>query len=636
MCGIAGIYNLEKNTVEASVLKAMSDALSHRGPDDAGEILLDNGRLGLAHRRLSIIDLSLAGHQPMSNEDNSLWIICNGEIYNYLELKEELIVKGHVFKSNTDTEVILHSYEEEGVACLRKFVGMWGFALWDNRKKVLFCARDRIGKKPFYYFHNHDFFIFASEIKALLKNPAVSSAPNDKTIFRYLYQGILRDLYNQFFYVDASEETFFAQVKQLLPGHYLTLKEGRLEIRKYWSLNFKDKIFHKDDWKYIEEFKSIFENAVKIRLRGDVPLGVYLSGGLDSSSVACMVKRLLPDQKIKAFTTYFEGTKYDERNYARLVAKDTDFDWESMAPSRQGIFADMENIVRSMDQPFTELSIYPQWAVMRQAKVSGIRIMLNGHGGDEILGGYPTNFPYYFADLIKGGHLCLFWKEAGIHAQRYNTSRYADAMQAGRVMLSNAIPGSLKNRLKNMTLKHTDILQRDFLMENISGMPVMPDAQTLDFMDINFSITMAFYPLPFWLHSEDRVSMNFSVESRSPFLDHRLVEYCARLPCRQKIRNGFTKYLLRESLKGVLPQEIRNRTDKLGFTGPVQQWLTKDNKFIKDILQSESFSRREYFNHKKVLSHYDDFCSGKKGNFFFSVVWSWINLELWMREFVDK
>ena len=205
MCGIAGIYNLKKNALEAGVLKAMADALNHRGPDGQGEILLDGGSLGLAHRRLSIIDLSKAGHQPMSNEDGSIWVICNGEVYNYLELKDELVAKGHVFKSKTDTEVILHAYEEEGVECLQKFVGMWGFALWDDNKKVLFCSRDRIGKKPFYYFYNHEFFIFASEIKALLKNPAVSYAPNDKTIFNYLYQVILRDLYNQFFYVDLSQ-----------------------------------------------------------------------------------------------------------------------------------------------------------------------------------------------------------------------------------------------------------------------------------------------------------------------------------------------------------------------------------------------------------------------------------------------
>lgn len=636
MCGISGIYNLKQNAVNEHVLRAMSDALSHRGPDDQGDILLDNARLGLAHRRLSIIDLSKAGHQPMSNEDGSIWVTCNGEIYNYLELKEGLVGKGHIFKSKTDTEVILHSYEEEGLDCLKKFVGMWGFALWDSRKKILFCARDRIGKKPFYYFHNQDFFIFASEIKALLKNPAVSSAPNDKTIFRYLYQGILRDMYNQFFYVDASDETFFAHVKQLLPGHYLTLKEGRLEIKKYWSLDFKDKIFHQNDEKYIDEFNGIFENAVKIRLRGDVPLGVYLSGGLDSSSVACMAKRLLAGQRIKAFTTYFEGTKYDERNFAQLVAKDTGFDWQPMSPSRQGLFADMENIVRSMDQPFTELSIYPQWEVMKKAHENGIRIMLNGHGGDEILGGYPTNFPYYFADLLREGHLGLFWKEAGIYSKRYNTARYTNFLQAGRVMLSSSIPGVVKNRLKRFALKNTNLLNRDFFMEHIGDMPVMQDAEFGNFMDINFYITMSFYPMPFWLHSEDRVSMNFSVESRSPFLDHRLVEYCAKLPYQQKIRDGFTKHLLRQSLKGILPEEIRNRTDKKGFTGPVQQWLSEDKGYIMDILQSDSFSQRRYFNHDEVLSEYQNFCNGRKGNFFFSVVWSWINLELWMREFIDN
>ena len=203
-------------------------------------------------------------------------------------------------------------------------------------------------------------------------------------------------------------------------------------------------------------------------------------------------------------------------------------------------------------------------------------------------------------------------------------------------MLSNLTPGGFKNRLKRLAFKRTDLLKRDFFMENIGDMPMMPDAQTHDYMDINSYVTMVFYPMPFWLHSEDRASMNFSVESRSPFLDHRLVEYCARLPYRQKIRNGFTKYLLRESLKGILPEEVRNRTDKLGFTGPVQQWLTEDKGYITDILQSDSFSKRKYFNHNEVLSEYDNFCNNKKGNFFFSVVWSWINLELWMREFVDK
>lgn len=275
MCGIAGIYNLNNEPVSQNTLKRMCDVIKHRGPDDEGQWIDRN--IGFGHRRLSIIDLSSAGHQPMSNEDKTIWLTYNGEIYNYIELRPELEARGHHFKSHTDTEVIIHAYEEYGEECLNKFNEMFAFAIWDSRQNKLFCARDRFGIKPFYYYFDFRRFLFASEIKSIIEDKTIEKRPNNWIICDYLVYA----------YLDHTEETFFDGIKQLLPAHYLVIKDGRLSIKRYWDLNPEEKYEPSDDVKYAQRFYELFEDSIRLKLRSDVPVGTCLSGGLDSSSIVC-------------------------------------------------------------------------------------------------------------------------------------------------------------------------------------------------------------------------------------------------------------------------------------------------------------------------------------------------------------
>ncbi|MBW2059864.1 MAG: asparagine synthase (glutamine-hydrolyzing), partial [Deltaproteobacteria bacterium] len=324
MCGIAGICEFGDGSVHVSCLKSMTAAIAHRGPDDEGYVLFGNGVtleldgmetdaagepffLGLGHRRLSIIDLSAAGHQPMPNEDGTIWITYNGEIYNFLEIREELRKRGHRFRSNTDSEVILHSYEQWGVDCLRRFNGMWAFALWDGKKRRLFCARDRFGIKPFYFCREGDRFLFASEIKAILAYPRVRRIPNDACIYPYLAYG----------HLDTTGETFFKGIEQLRGGHYLTvdLESRRIALSRYWDIKPETAASGKSDKTYADEFLELFTDAVRMRLRSDVTVGTCLSGGLDSSSIVCITSRLLGNNGLRTFSSCFEDERYDERPF---------------------------------------------------------------------------------------------------------------------------------------------------------------------------------------------------------------------------------------------------------------------------------------------------------------------------------
>ena len=315
MCGISGIYNLNNEPVSRSLLKDMTDVLLHRGPDDEGYILLNSGDgssdIAFGHRRLSIIDLSSSGHQPMPNEDKSIWITYNGEVYNYIELREELEKAGHVFNSKTDTEVIIHAYEAWGEECLRRFNGMWAFAIWDFNKKRLFCARDRLGVKPFYYIYNKKQFAFASEIKSLLKT-GIEKKPNDAIIFDYLAFGLQ----------DHTEDTFFEGVKQLKPAHYLFLENGVLRKERYWNIEVNDEIGGKENDE--SRFYDLLRDSVRLRLRSDVPVGTCLSGGLDSSSIVCVMNKLIHDKKMqKTFSACSDNKKFDERRYIEDVIEET-------------------------------------------------------------------------------------------------------------------------------------------------------------------------------------------------------------------------------------------------------------------------------------------------------------------------
>ncbi|MBI4712412.1 MAG: asparagine synthase (glutamine-hydrolyzing) [Planctomycetes bacterium] len=413
MCGICGIYSNEP--VDKDVVKRMNDALAHRGPDDEGIYLNQQSPfVGLANRRLSIIDLSPAGHQPMSNENQTIWITYNGEIYNYIELRSELQKLGHRFRSDTDTEVIIHAYEEWGEDCLRHFNGMWAFAIWNSKRRRLFCARDHFGIKPFYYFWDGKTFVFASEIKSILTHPAVPRKPDETIIYDYLTTGL----------IDHSEETFFHQIKQLRPAHYLTINPDRcLEVNKWWDIavnhRFNDNSLNGKD--ITDRFKNLLEDSVRLRLRSDVPVGTCLSGGLDSSSIVCLANNLIRDNKIikpeligrhqKTFSACYDDPRVDERRFIKEVLNQTGAESHLTFPNGQGLWTDLERLIWHQDEPFGSTSIYAQWSVMKLTANNGVKVLLDGQGGDELMAGYGSYQGTFIAQLINAFRITQAYRE---------------------------------------------------------------------------------------------------------------------------------------------------------------------------------------------------------------------------------
>ncbi len=644
MCGIVGIYHREGAPVDVEALVRMNDAISHRGPDGEGFVFLDPSGadppqfearpspadtsfrpLGLANRRLSIIDLSGHGTQPMCNEDGSVWVVFNGEIYNHVELAEQLKTRGHQFRSRCDTEVILHAYEEWGEACLDRFNGMWGFALWDGRSKRLFCARDRLGIKPFYYFDDGARFIFASEIKAILLHPEIPRKPHGPTIYRYLATGSGL--------MDFTDATFFEGISQLPPSHYLILQDGRMQVRRYWDIErSKNGEIPKTDAEAAERFRELFSDAVRLRLRSDVPLGVCLSGGLDSSSIACVAAEEIRPSRLRTFSSCFDDPQYDERDFIQPVVEHTGAEAHYVFPQVGELFDQLSHIIWFQDEPFHNLNQFAQWYVMRSVRGQGVKVVLSGHGGDELLNGYPQDFVYHFADLLGAGR----WSSLARELKAYQSAGWGGAgsamVSAVRVLASLKTPEGWKRSLKRNGTGFRGILHPDFVRKHTApetmGLRGGAALRTCSYMGLRM------YPVPGWLHFEDRNSMAFSVESRIPFLDYRLVEYAYGLPGNQKIREGRTKVVLRNAMKGTLPEIIRNRTDKKGFLAPTDLWMKTDmRETVQDLFRSESFRSRNIFNPEAVLREYERHCRGEQN--IRLALWSWVNLELWMRRMTD-
>ena len=626
MCGIAGIYNLSKRPVNITQVKSMSDSLRHRGPDDEGYVLLNSNNgdhkelsgndsirelkfenimslddkhrfdLAFGHRRLSIIDLSSLAHQPMSNADKSLWIVHNGEIYNYVELREDLEDLGHTFKSKSDTEVVLHAYQEWGVDCLQKFNGMWAFAIWDVKRKMLFCSRDRFGIKPFYYIFDGDRFVFASEIKSLLECGA-ERKPNDRIIYDYLACGLQ----------DHTDETFFDGIKQLKPAHYLLIENGELKVERYWNIEVNDEIRSKND-NYLG-FYNLFEESIKLRLRSDVPVGTCLSGGLDSSSIVCITNKFVDKGRQKTFSSCFDNKKFDEREYIEEVIERTGADKNYIFPSGEAFLEEIEDLIYHQDEPFGSLSIYAQWNVMRKASET-VKVLLDGQGGDELLAGYLEYYASFLKTLIFKKDFRVI-KELVCFLILHPKSAYELFLKMRmREKRKEMLSSEFASKYKDRNVKYTEDLATKLLND-----------LTRD-------------KLPALLHYEDRNSMAFSIEARVPFLDFKLVEHVAKLQLDKKLKNGMTKVILREAMKGILPEKIRKRKDKMGFVTPEDVWMkTVLKDWVMDILLSESFRKRKYWDADKVLKEFEDVWTGKKK--YTSDLWRYINLELWMRRFVD-
>ncbi len=594
---------LSSLSADAGLVRAMSESLAHRGPD--GEGFHIDGRVGLAHRRLSIIDLSEEGAQPMANEDGSLRLIFNGEIYNYLELRDELVALGHRFRSVTDTEVILHAYEEWGRDCLQRFNGMWAFALFDARREELFCARDRIGVKPFYYTVADGSFLFASEIKALLVHPDVGRRPNDRALMAFLAWGV----------ADHNEETMFSGILQLPPAHALIVRQGGIEGPfRYWDVEVNGEAASAPgtDEAAREGLRTLLTDAVRLRLRSDVPVGTCLSGGIDSSTLTVLINEILRAEapasvgtRQNTFSVCFDDPRFSESRFMDVVVEATGVSSHRTSPDPARLWDDIGDLLYAQDEPFASLSIYAQYCVMRLARDS-VKVVLDGQGADEQLAGYIAYQTSYIRGLLRERHL------------RQALGEIAGSMRHHRGFFSWAVRQALVRSDRRGLLRGeppevlryqgslAEVLKRELVSTN----------------------------LPLLLHWEDRNSMAFSIEARVPFLDYRLVEYLASLPLDQKIRRGVTKYVLRGAIRDLVPDSIRCRMDKMGFVTPEEIWMKGELRpRVLDLFASQAFRMRPYWDADAVAANYRDFLEGKAP--YSTEIWRIVCAELWLRKFFD-
>jgi asparagine synthase (glutamine-hydrolysing) len=624
MCGIAGQITFDNSPVRRGRIVAMGARLQHRGPDDAG--IYVHGGVGLAHQRLSILDLSAAGHQPMSNEDGTVWIVFNGEIYNFQELRTNLCER-HVFRSRTDTEVIIHLYEEFGLDCIAMLRGMFAFAIWDSKARRFVLARDRVGKKPLYYSQNQDGLTFASELKALL----VGASPRaiDPTALHH---------YLTFQYVPAPW-AIFQGVRKLKPGHMLICEDGRLTERAYWRLSYCKTARARSEGEYREQFLALLRESTRLRLVSDVPLGAFLSGGMDSSAVVALMSQLTT-QPVKTFSIGFKEDRYNELPYARQVANQyrTDHHEFVVEPSAIDI---LPTVARVFDEPFADSSAIPTYYVAQLSR-QFVTVVLNGDGGDEVLAGYPR---YHSLPVDR---LLAYFCKMSTQKQMLNMVR--------RLPMRGILLDRLKNRLERFCqpFSHTYLgricyfgpeekweLYTDGFREKVETEDSLDlliewfeSIKEADLLDQVLGVDTKTYLPDDLLVKVDRATMAHGLEARSPLLDHRLVEFCAALPLEYKIRGGESKYLLKAVMRDQLPMSILQRS-KMGFGVPIDEWFKgKCRTMVEDVLLSSRSLQRGYFEPAKIRRLVTEQQQGRAS--YGSRVYALLMLELWHREYVDQ
>lgn len=604
MCGINGFSWRDRSLIEK-----MNGCLEHRGPDDQSTYLDDNVSLG--HRRLAIIDLSPAGKQPMANEDGTIWIVFNGEIYNFGEIRKDLEERGHRFSSRTDTEVIVHSYEEWGQDCIEKFNGMWAFAIYDKNKDLLFLSRDRFGVKPLYYCKGKRGLIFSSEIKGILEHD-VERYPDDGIVFEYLAFGL----------VNHRRETFFKNIYSLMPGENLIydIPRGCAETVKWYDLNSRvEDMPEASEEELAEKVRNLFEDCIRHRLISDVPVGSCLSGGIDSSSIVCCMKNLVKGNIIKTFSLVFPGLNIDESTYINEVIKNTGVESYRTSPTIVDLMEDLEDLVWTQEEPFGTLSIYGQYKVMQIARSRGMKVLLDGQGGDEIFAGYSIYTNNYLFECLKSGRLREFLKSVKPDFPSFVLASLMVKVKPLRSLLDKAE----RNRYKFLESFYKGDTS-DHLQRKVFGLNNALRG------DINI------YMIPHLLRYEDKNSMRWSIESRVPFMDYRLVELAASLGSRYKVRDGITKYIFRRAMDGIVPQKILERSDKVGFATPDKIWFvsTEFMEMVKGILMSSKFKSRGYWRCSEVENLLKEHLEGKKDNS--GPIWRIINMEIWLRIFIDR
>ena len=577
----------------------------------------DKIQIGLGNRRLSIIDLTEHGHQPMRNKKGDIWLVFNGEIYNFQELKKELEGKGHKFKGRSDTEVILHSYEQWGEDCLRKFNGMFAFAIWDEKKRQLFIARDRVGIKPLYYYFKNGNFAFSSELKSLLKYPLFEKELNRKSLYYYLL----------FQYV-PTPYSIFENTWKLPPGHYLILKEGKIEVKKYWDvLEKRRKREKKSTQEYIEEFENLLKSSVKYRLISDVPVGAFLSGGTDSSLVVASMAQLT--DKVETFTIGFEEKKYNEAPYAKKVADYLGTKHHELYVKEKDVFPLIGELPKYYDEPFADSSSLPTYLVSKLAKEKGIKVVLSGDGGDELFCGYNR---YIWMDraskllllpqIIREKIAPSLGKIPYLKLRRISRIlQYKDPLQ----MYLNVVDMWSEKELEKLLGENYSYEELTFseVYKKVNALPLLEKLQLVDFH--------TYLPEDI-LTKVDRASMAVSLEARVPLLDHRIAEFAYSLPLDLRYRRGIRKYLLKKVLYKYLPEKFFRRP-KQGFGIPLDEWLRGGVKpYIDEYLNTNRIKKEGIFNSEFVEEIVKKHLSGKY-NYQYPI-WTLLQFQLWKEKYL--
>ncbi|MBU7583459.1 MAG: asparagine synthase (glutamine-hydrolyzing) [Nostoc sp. TH1S01] len=634
MCGIAGLLLFDDSGIDSNIIQSLGDSLGDRGPDDCGFLgwsktkpvsisrnpqTLEHSQLYLLHRRLSILDLSEAGWQPMGTTNGRYYIVFNGEIYNYLELQTQLQALGHQFQSHSDTEVLLNAYAEWGLSALKKLVGMFAFAIFDTWERTLFLARDFFGIKPLYYTYWQDGLAFASEIKALLQLPGISRRVNPQRVYDYLQSGL----------TDYGGETLFADIQQLPPSHFLKISlenPQKPQISRYWQIELNQTL----DITFTEattHLRHLFLESVGLHLRSDVPVGAALSGGIDSSAIV-MAMRYLQGNNLQLHTFSYIASEpsLSEAKWIDIVAQAAQVIEHQVKPSPEELTTDVDKLIELQDEPFGSTSLYAQYRVFQMAKAANIKVMLDGQGADELLGGYRAYLATRLASFLRQGQ----WGSASQFLQRATklpgVSQKTILLRAVGLLLPPSLQLSVRQLVKKDVVPSW--LNNYWFTKHGLEPKIFRSPKSREILRAELHQAVVENSLPMLLRYEDRNSMAHSIESRVPFLTPALVNFVFSLPEEFIISNdGTSKAIFREAMRGIVPDSILNRQDKIGFATPEQNWLKIISPWVESVLNSEMAAEITALNLKQIQIDFQEVLAGKSA--FDFRIWRWVNLIRW-------